>query len=113
MALTQDELNKLYSGSDCELAYNYAQLMSTLFVCLTFSTGIPVLYCVAAGNFAMFYFVEKYLFIQFYKASSSFTCLSIVLIGCQQAPPHLTSNIGKSATSMIPFAVALHLAMSM
>jgi len=95
LALTQDELNKLYSGCDCELAYNYAQIMSTLFVCLTFSTGIPVLYCVAAGNFLLFYFVEKYLFIRFYKA-----------------PPHLTSNIGKSATSMIPFAVALHLAMS-
>lgn len=70
MALTQDELNKLHSGCDCELAYNYAQIMSTLFVCLTFSTGIPVLYCVAAGNYVVYYFVEKYLFIRFYKVSS-------------------------------------------
>ena len=93
--LTQNELNKMHEGPDCELSYTYAQIMSTLFVCLTFSTGIPVLYCIVAANFFMYYLVEKFLFINMYKA-----------------PPHFNSFIGRRATTMIPYAVMLHLAMS-
>lgn len=95
LALTQDELNKLHEGPDCELSYTYAQIMSTLFVCLTFSTGIPLLYIIAAGNFFIYYLVEKFMFINLYKV-----------------PPHFNSFIGRRATTMIPYAVMLHLAMS-
>eukprot|EP01036_Dinobryon_divergens_P028342 gene28342-37274_t len=95
LALTQEDLNKYYVGSDCELAFKYAQIMSTMYVCMTFSTGIPLLYIIAAVNFLLYYVVEKFLFIHFYKA-----------------PPHFNAHIGKSATSMIPVAVGLHLAMS-
>lgn len=95
LVLTQDELNKMQEGPDCELSFTYAQIMSTLFVCLTFSTGIPLLYIIAAGNFFMYYCVEKFLFINMYKV-----------------PPHFNSFIGRRATTMIPYAVILHLAMS-
>ena len=37
--LTQAELNKLHIGPKFEMAYRYAEVMSTIFVCLTFSTG--------------------------------------------------------------------------
>lgn len=67
MALTQEDLNKYYVGSDCELAFKYAQIMSTMYVCMTFSTGIPLLYIIAAVNFLLYYVVEKFLFINFYK----------------------------------------------
>lgn len=67
MALTQEDLNKYYVGSDCELAFKYAQIMSTMYVCMTFSTGIPLLYIIAAVNFLLYYVVEKFLFIHFYK----------------------------------------------
>ena len=69
MALTQEVFNKYYVGADCGLSFKYAQIMSTLYVCMTFSTGIPLLYIIAAVNFLFYYFVEKFLFIHFYKVS--------------------------------------------
>lgn len=68
--LTQDELNKALAGPKFEFAGNYAQLMSTFFVCLTFSSGIPILYPIAAVNFICFYLVEKYQFVHLYKVSA-------------------------------------------
>lgn len=94
-ALTQDELNRSHVGPQFEFAFNYAQIMSTFFVCLTFSTGIPVLYPIAAFNFLLFYFSEKYMFIHLYKI-----------------PPHFTTLVGRRATTLIPIAILMHLAMS-
>eukprot|EP01038_Epipyxis_sp_PR26KG_P011622 gene11622-15564_t len=90
--LTQDDLNQICLGPKLEFALNYAQLLSTIFVCLTFSTGIPVLYMVAAGNFLLFYFVEKYLFIRLYRT-----------------PPLFNSRIGRRSSSLILFAIMIHL----
>jgi hypothetical protein len=95
LALTQDELNKLHVGPEFEFAYNYAQVMSTFFVCLTFSTGIPILYPIAAFNFLFFYLMEKYMFIHLYKI-----------------PPHFTTLVGHRATLLIPAALLLHISMS-
>jgi RNA recognition motif-containing protein len=94
-ALTQEELNELMVGPNFEFAFNYAQIMSTFFVCLTFSTGIPILYPIAAVNFFIFYFTEKYMFIHLYKI-----------------PPHFTTMVGRRATKLIPYAILMHLAMA-
>ena len=77
MALTQEDFNKYYVGSDCELAFKYAQIMSTIYVCMTFSTGIPLLYIIAAVNFLLYYVVEKFLFIRFYKVDHTYIHVSI------------------------------------
>ena len=71
------------------------KIMSTFFVCLTFSSGIPILYPIAAFNFLLFYFMEKYMFIHLYKI-----------------PPHFTTKVGRRATTLIPIAILMHLAMS-
>lgn len=93
--LTQDELNKMQVGPQFEFAFNYAQLLSTIFVCLAYSTGIPLLYILGASNFLVFYFVEKYLFTNLYTI-----------------PPHFNAQIGKRATSFIPLALIFHLAVA-
>ncbi len=94
-ALTQDDLNKMFVGPEFEFAFNYAQMMSTFFVCLTFSTGIPLLYPIAAANFILFYLVEKYLFIHCYKM-----------------PPQFNTLVGKRATALIPIGLLIHVVMS-
>jgi hypothetical protein len=93
--LTQDDLNKAFAGPPFEFASNYAQLLSTFFVCLTFSTGIPLLYPLAAANFWVFYFIEKYHFMRVYRI-----------------PPHFNTMIGKRATALVPVALGLHLIMA-
>jgi hypothetical protein len=76
-------------------AYRYAQIVSLFFVILTFNTGMPILNLVGSVNFVVFYFVEKYLFIHFYRT-----------------PFRFTAEISKMATMLVPVAVAIHLAMS-
>lgn len=95
IALTQDELNRLHVGPEFEFAFNYAQMLSTFFVCLTFSTGIPILYPIAAANFLFFYFSEKYFFIHMYKI-----------------PPHFATLVGRRVAGLIPLGILIHLAMS-
>ena len=92
--LSQDELNRSYVGPSFELAFKYAQLMSTFFCCFTFSTGIPILYSFSAANFGLYYLVEKYLFIRLY-------CI----------PPHFSNVVGVFATSLVPYALVIHLGM--
>ena len=93
--LSQDELNRSYVGPSFELAFKYAQLMSTFFCCFTFSTGIPILYSFSAANFGLYYLVEKYLFIRLYRI-----------------PPHFSNVVGVFATSLVPYALVIHLGMS-
>jgi hypothetical protein len=69
--------------------------MSVLFVCLTFSTGMPLLNIIATINFILIYFMDKYAFIN----------LSLI-------PQKLNTMLGKQATSLIPFAVVIHLVIS-
>jgi hypothetical protein len=94
-ALTQDDLNQVQVGPEFEFAFSYAQLLSTIFCCFTFSTGIPILYVICMVNFLLYYFVEKYLFIHLYRI-----------------PPHFGNNVGKRATAILPYAFVLHLVMS-
>jgi hypothetical protein len=82
-------------GPSFELAFNYAQLMSTFFCCFTFSTGIPILYAFSAANFGLYYLVEKFLFIRLYRI-----------------PPHFSNVVGVFATSLVPYALVIHLGMS-
>ena len=94
-ALTQDELNLLHLGPMYQLSVSYAQHMSTFFVCLFFSMGIPVLYPIACLSFITSYFVEKYLFINYYRT-----------------PPRYNSTLAQSSTRMIPLAIVAHLIFS-
>jgi len=95
IALTQDELNRMHVGPEFEFAFNYAQMLSTFFVCLIFSTGIPILYPIAAANFMIFYIMEKYFFIHMYKI-----------------PPHFATLVGRRVAGLIPLGILIHLAMS-
>jgi hypothetical protein len=95
IAYTQDLLNKLFVGPEFEFSHNYSQLITTIFVCLTFSTGIPILYPIAAVNFGLFYITEKYFFIHLYKI-----------------PPHFNALVGKMATTLIPYALIIHIIMA-
>ncbi len=95
LMLTQDALNKAHVGPQLDFHANYAQLLSCLFVCLTFSTGMPILYFICAVNMFLFYYVEKYCFFNLYAI-----------------PPRYSAQMGKRASSLLPFALILHYAIS-
>mmetsp|Transcript_33845 Transcript_33845/g.52183 ORF Transcript_33845/g.52183 Transcript_33845/m.52183 type:complete len:96 (-) Transcript_33845:27-314(-) len=48
-------------------------MMTMLFVVMTFSSGMPILYVVGFVYFLGIFFVNKFLLVRFYKKSSSLT----------------------------------------
>jgi hypothetical protein len=94
-ALTQEELNQLHLGPDFYVSHRYAQVMADFFVCYMFCIGMPLLPIIAMFNFYISYWVDKFLFLRYYRS-----------------PPRYTSNIGRMATGIIPYAIVIHLAVS-
>ena len=68
-------------------------MMSTLFVILLYSSGMPVFYIIAAFFYALTYFTNKMLIIKFYRTSQT-----------------LTRTIPKTAINILKLALILHIA---
>lgn len=94
-AATQGELNKLHVGPDFRFAENYAQYMSTFFVCMTFSLGMPLLNWVAFINFLLAYVVDKSFF-----------------INIAASPARLNFKLTRAVRALVPWAIVLHMCMS-
>lgn len=57
-------LNELYLGPEFELETRYAQLMTTVIVCLGYSAGMPLLLPICAAHLLLTYWVDKIAFIR-------------------------------------------------
>jgi hypothetical protein len=93
VCMTQEELNSLYLGPEFVISSRYAQILSDMFICLMFSTGMPILIVIAVVNFYVTYWVDKFLFVNFYRT-----------------PPYYKTEIGRMASAIIPYAVLVYLA---
>ncbi|CAM9253577.1 unnamed protein product, partial [Ectocarpus fasciculatus] len=91
LALTQDELNTLYLGPEFLISHRYAQVMADFSVCLLFASGLPALMFIGMANFYVAYWVDKFLFLRFYRV-----------------PPRYSLQIGSLAAALIPYAVCAH-----
>jgi hypothetical protein len=67
-APSQRDLNQKLLGPYNDVSMRYAQLYNTLFVCFSFSTGIPVMLPIMALSMVLFYWVDKAAFMWFYRA---------------------------------------------
>lgn len=92
LVLTQDELNMMHMGPDFILSRRYAQVLADMTVCLLFTSGIPILAAIAAFNFYVSYWIDKFMLLRFYRT-----------------PPRFNAEIGKLATRLIPLAIIGHL----
>ncbi len=72
----------LAAGPELDFSSNYGHMLSTIFVCLMFSTGMPVLYLLCAAYFALYYFTEKYFFIHMYRNPNQFNASAGGTIRC-------------------------------
>ena len=70
--LLQSELQELYTNPQIASFYVYAQLFTTLWSCLCFSAGLPILYPVACLSFLILYWVYKVLLVKYYAKTTQF-----------------------------------------
>ena len=65
----QSDLESLYTGLPFKGEKAYSRMMSTFFVIITYSSGMPVLYLVGIIFFIMTYAMNKLLLFKFYQKS--------------------------------------------
>ncbi|CAM9991517.1 unnamed protein product, partial [Discosporangium mesarthrocarpum] len=94
-AVSQDDLNALTRGAQWEVSVRYAEISVIFAVCLMYSAGIPVLLPIGAVSFFLFYWVEKVLFINFYRT-----------------PPQYSQELANEVLSFIPYCLWLHVVFS-
>jgi len=92
---TQEELNEVYLGPQFCLNYRYTQSLVNFFICWMYSISMPVLPFIGALSFYISFWVDKYLFCNFYRI-----------------PPKYSDDIGSRSTSLIGYGIILHIIMS-
>lgn len=90
---TQAELNELHLGPEMQIDERYAQLYNTIFVCLAYSAGIPLLIPILFGYVVVTLAVDSCLFSVSYRI-----------------PPKYSATLPQAFTSLLPFTIVLHLA---
>ena len=89
---TQAQLNSRYVGPDFHHSIRYPQVFVVLFVCMAYSTGIPILYLVISATAFSFYWVDKYLFTRWYRT-----------------PPQYDAQISRQFSAYLPYAALMHM----
>lgn len=92
---TQEELNSVYLGPPFRLNYRYTQLLVNFYICWMYAISMPILPIIGFLSFFCSYWIDKYLFCNFYRI-----------------PPKYSDKIGSRSTSLIGYAIVLHILMS-
>mmetsp|Transcript_19394 Transcript_19394/g.41654 ORF Transcript_19394/g.41654 Transcript_19394/m.41654 type:complete len:1063 (+) Transcript_19394:126-3314(+) len=88
----QAELLKLYENPDFDIAAKFAQLLTTVFVTMTYSAGLPLLNVFAA----------MYMFFTFW-------CDKLELLWGSKRPPAISFSMASDAVQYMLYSIALHL----
>ncbi len=90
--LTKNEYFELYVGPEFSMGSRYAQILSTMFVVIIFSSGIPFLYVCCFLFFVFTYWTDKFLLLRFYRT-----------------PPHTDLYVSKLFYYILLFGIIVHL----
>jgi hypothetical protein len=88
---TQAGLNSLFVGPDFHHSIRYPQLLVVVFVSMSYSSGIPIMYLIISATAFTFYWVDKYLFTRWYRT-----------------PPQYDAQISLQFSGYLPWAMLLH-----
>ena len=69
--VSQKALEKLYLGQKCSADRKMSRIMSSLFVLVFFSSGMPVMYLLGTIFFTLTYLINKVLFMQYYQKTDT------------------------------------------
>mmetsp|Transcript_14014 Transcript_14014/g.23808 ORF Transcript_14014/g.23808 Transcript_14014/m.23808 type:complete len:888 (-) Transcript_14014:196-2859(-) len=70
---TQDDYEDLYTGPEYILPVRLAQMVAIVYMGMTFSSGLPVLYLVLTVKMFLTYWVDKILLLRYYRLTSGYT----------------------------------------
>lgn len=94
--VTQVDFNKLFEGPSMAIDERYAQLLTTMFVALTYSTAIPLLLPIACTMISL-----------------TFLCDLVFFIHCYKRPPSFSFRLPLAMSQLLPLAALSHLLVGM
>jgi hypothetical protein len=100
--LVQADYEQVYTGPEFLIEVRYSQIISTVFIMMIYSSGIPALYIVGFVQFFLMYWVDKFLC----KISSY---LTIIVIRVYKTPPRYGMELSDIARKVIVYAMVIHL----
>jgi hypothetical protein len=62
--MSQEQLNRLYIGTEFVIEVRYATVLTLCYVCVTYAATMPILYLVASIAFTAHYWIDKYFFLR-------------------------------------------------
>lgn len=89
--ITQEEYEDLYSGPPFILQLRFSQVLSMIFVTMTYSSGLPILYLVAFLSLFITYWTDKFLMLRYFRVANQFT-----------------EELSKTVTNILPWAGIFH-----
>jgi hypothetical protein len=93
--VTQADQNNLFFGPRFHISSRYASSMTVMFVTLMYGAGMPILYPIACFSFVLSFWIDKYLFINYYRR-----------------PPQYDAKLGRRASGTLMYGLLLHLVVS-
>lgn len=89
---SQREMNELYLGPRFQLSLRIAQTLATIFITLLYAPGMPILYLICCIFFFIYYWVDKFLLLKFYRT-----------------PPHYSNRLSYWASKTLTWSIFIHL----
>lgn len=63
----QSEWEELYTGPEFQIQHRLSHIIAAIWVTFLYSAGLPLLYFIMAASLLLTFYVDKVLFINFYK----------------------------------------------
>jgi len=93
--LIQEDLHALYLGKEFEGEKNYSRMVSTLYVILLYSSGMPILYLCGLMFYFLTHYVNKMLLLKYYRTASK-----------------VQIQLSKKSVSVMKYAIYIHIIMT-
>jgi len=90
--ILQYAYEQIYIGPDFLVSQRYALIIGTTWFAMMYSTAMPLMYPASALCFFLTYWIDKYLFVRFYRT-----------------PPLIGLNLAQSSQSAMEWSIVLHL----
>lgn len=94
--VTQEAANLIFMGPEFPVSIRYSAILVTFFVCFVYAAAMPLLLLIGALTFYVGYWVDKFLFLRFYRI-----------------PPQYGRELSRGVANTIQVALLLHILVSM
>jgi len=89
--ITQTEYEELNKGPKFDMEFRYSSVLYVIWVTMTYSSGLPILYFVAVIYFFVTYWVDKFLIFHYYRL-----------------PPNYSVALSNASITLMKFSIIVH-----